>query len=200
MRGGVISGNIHTSDTSTPISYDPGRWTDLAIGVSGVTQGSGAPNIYAGGKFRQSPIVLGQSAAPVSHTGNTTETTLATIPVPAGSMGPNGKLRITTFWSFTASANNKTPRIKFGAWAFTSVPTAANQTSTRLYTEIGNRGATNSQVGMPANYPGWGNSAGTLVTGTLNTLNPLDITITGQLAAGTETITLEAYLVELIPG
>jgi hypothetical protein len=41
--------------------------------------------------------VLAASAAPASHTGDTLETALATIPVPAGAMGPNGQLRVTTW-------------------------------------------------------------------------------------------------------
>jgi hypothetical protein len=39
----------------------------------------------------------------VSHTGDTLETTLGTITVPANSMGPNGFVRITTVWKIASA-------------------------------------------------------------------------------------------------
>ena len=54
-----------------------------------------------------SPFVLDASGAQASHTGNTTETTLATIAVPGGAMGANGAIRISTLWSFSGSAGAK---------------------------------------------------------------------------------------------
>ena len=45
------------------------------------------------------PIILAQSAVAVSKTGDTNEATLASITIPAGAMGANGSLRLTTVWS-----------------------------------------------------------------------------------------------------
>ena len=42
---------------------------------------------------------LAQSAVAASLTGTTTETALATIVIPAGSMGPNGQVEVAALWS-----------------------------------------------------------------------------------------------------
>lgn len=46
------------------------------------------------------------------------ETTLATVSVPANSMGPNGSVIVTAVWSYTNSANVKTMRGRFGGTTF----------------------------------------------------------------------------------
>lgn len=148
------------------------------------------------------PFPLGKSGVAASVTGTTSETTLATINVPAGAMGPNGQLRITMLWNYTNSANTKTLRIRLGG---TVLITAAPTTTAGLYTQtlIANRNSASSQIIAP-NAVGTTNAWG--ATGTaggaaaLNTANALDITLTAQLALGTETATLDAYLVELIYG
>lgn len=58
--------------------------------------------------------VIAASAVAVSHTGDTIETVLANIAIPAGAMGANGALHITAVFSYTNSANAKTLRIRLG--------------------------------------------------------------------------------------
>src|SRR5688500_6060251 len=84
------------------------------------------------------PYVLAQSAVAASHTGNTTETTLATVTVPANAIGANGRLRVTSLWSHTNSANSKTLRVRFGGAAgtiYTSL-TVTTTLSTRVLSEV----------------------------------------------------------------
>lgn len=143
------------------------------------------------------PYVLAQSAVAASHTGNTTETALATITIPAGEMGPNGWVEVYTLWSVTNNANNKTPRIRLGGiggTAFYNLATA-NTTYGRLLTNISNRNSAASQIGMPADVQGWGFAPNAVVTATVNTANAQDLVISCQLATGTDTCTLEAYRV-----
>lgn len=147
------------------------------------------------------PYILGIGGAASSITGTTTETALGTVTVPAGSMGANGALRITTLWSYTNSANNKTIRVRLGGLSgtpFTSlVPTTT--AGQRIQTQIHNRNATNSQVSWPAaNATTWGTHTSTATTGAIDTTAAQDVAITGQLSNTGETITLEYYLVELI--
>lgn len=51
----------------------------------------------------------------VNGAGDATETAQVTIAIPAGAMGPNGRLRLTWLGSQTSSANGKTWRVRFGA-------------------------------------------------------------------------------------
>lgn len=143
------------------------------------------------------PIILAQSAVPASVTGTTVETVLASIVVPGGIMGQNGILRITAFWSYPNSANNKSCRIKLGGVQLNSV---GNTTSVSLQTMvlIRNRGAANSQICIAGS--GVGSSAIAPAVGAVDTTVDQVLAITGTLALDTETITLEGYTVEVLPG
>jgi hypothetical protein len=146
----------------------------------------------------RSPRVLAQSAVAISHTGDTDETTLATIPVPGGLMGPNGQLRITTLWGCNNSAGAKTPRIRFGGVDWRAATLTTNL-SARLSQEIANRGVANAQISKSNSLGGDGVTGTANRTSTVNTANDQSVEITGQLASGGDTITLEGYVVELIP-
>ena len=153
--------------------------------------------------FNKQPIrILGASAVAVPLTGSTSETILATIVVPAGSMGTNGLLRVSYLWSMTSSANVKTPRLRLGGIAGTAFYQQTHTTTATLrhQTEIANRNSAASQVSYPsiAGGGGWSTSAQAVTTGTVNTAVAQDLVITGQLASAGETITLESYIVELI--
>lgn len=140
---------------------------------------------------------LASSAVAVSCPADTSEDTLATITVPA--MSINGILRIFTLWSMTGSTNNKIPRVKLGGTAFFA-STVATGTVVGLMDErwIMNRGATNSQVGFQSGTLGQATSAAANTTGAIDTSVPTTLLITGQKASAGETLTLDAYLVELI--
>src|SRR5882757_8754527 len=51
--------------------------------------------------------LLQKSGVSVPLTGSTSETVLATIPIPANLLGANGQLRIKAQWSCTSSAGTK---------------------------------------------------------------------------------------------
>jgi hypothetical protein len=146
--------------------------------------------------------VLAQSNVAVSHTGDTVATTLATVQVPAGAMGANGRVKISSSWSYTNSANNKTCRVRWGGASGTILmngvyTTTVSNTDVRY---IGNRNATNSQVAgasTSAAGGGLGPVAGAIVTDTVDTTAAVDIAFTALLANSGETIALESYCVEL---
>jgi Protein of unknown function (DUF2793) len=144
--------------------------------------------------------VLAASAVAASHTGNTTETALATIALPAGAMGPNGVLRVTGVITGTNSANNKTWRLRLGGSGgteFASFGLTTNGTGV-LHRLISNRNNAASQVSMALNSTNaFGNSTTAPATGAIDTANAQDIVISGQLANASETVTLESYMVEV---
>jgi hypothetical protein len=148
------------------------------------------------------PYTLAQSfvavTAPLS---DTSEQVLATITVPANTLGLNGVLRIHTRWNFTTSANIKSMRVRFSgaAGAQHAAVSATAATSAILETRIANAGSTSAQVGhtmLVSNgtaSPGVGGAAGVVDTTAATT-----IVISGEKALGSETLTLTAYMVEVV--
>lgn len=143
--------------------------------------------------------ILAQSSVGVSCGADTSEDTLATVTVPAGAMGANGRLRVTTFWTVTNSGNNKTLRVRFGGvsgtiYMGTTVTTIA---TSQAQHHICNRNAANSQFGSASSGVGPGSSSGAIVTSAVDTSAETTIVIAGQKASSGEVLTLEGYLVEL---
>lgn len=148
---------------------------------------------------------IGFSAVGFTVTGNTTETTLATVTIPANAMGVNGILRVHTTWSYSNNANVKTLKVRFGGIGGT---TYFNTTTTTTATfkhvfQLANRGVANSQVagtssGSTAGI--WSSSTGAVVTSNVDTTAETTLVFTGQLANSADNIILEAYLVELLNG
>lgn len=154
------------------------------------------------GPYAQTHLILGASAATgMSVTGTSSETALATITVPAGSMGLNGIIRVTPLFSYTNSANNKTLRVRLGG--ISGPAFLANTATTSLLAQpivmIRNRGVANSQVGFTAaTFSSIATTTGSLATGSVDTSAATTLVISGELANTGETITLESYIVELI--
>lgn len=147
---------------------------------------------------RLGPLAL-QSGVAASVTGTTTETTLATVTIPSHTMGKNGSILITSLWSYTNSANAKRFRVKFGGTTYynnTQTATSSFRLETRLY----NRNSLSSQVGTALTAAGPGSSSGAVLTSAVDTASDVTVLLTGELANTGETITLEAYAVQVFYG
>ena len=146
--------------------------------------------------------VIANSGVRVTHTGDTAETTLATINVPAGAMGPNGAVRIWVLYSWTNDASNKTPRIRWNGTAGTIIHgfTATTSNGEQLMITIRNRNSEASQVMQTAAYAGLGNLTSAPLTDTVDTTAVVPIVIRGILADGTDSISVEGYTVEVLYG
>jgi hypothetical protein len=147
-------------------------------------------------------IILAQSAVPVSHTGDANEFTLATIDLPANSMGPNGSVSIEALFSHTGSAGNFIGRIRFGAAILAgNFQIGAANKAERINNTIYNRNAANSQIfssNLNSTYP-LALDPNPPTTAAIDTTVAVSITITGQVVNAADTITLEAYTVILRP-
>lgn len=146
--------------------------------------------------------VIAKSGAAVSHTGDLTETVLATIAIPANALGANGVLRVTSIWGLTSSANVKSIRARIGGsgvsgsviMAQTALTAVAN---VRVDTLLINANSTSAQV-VENTFP---RGTDLLVTDNYTT-SAVDMTaaqnlvFSGQLANTGETITLLGYIVE----
>jgi hypothetical protein len=155
--------------------------------------------LYLPKQFR-TPYIIAASGLALTNTGDTVENTLATISIPANSLGANGFLRIISLWSYTANTNTKTVRVKFGGTTFSSIVHAAGTaTTSQFLTLIQNRNATNSQVGAGSTTTGIQTSAvPAVVTSAIDTTAAVDLVFTAQcVTAGTDSIVLERYTVEV---
>jgi len=146
--------------------------------------------------------ILGCSGQAQSITGTLTETVLASVKVPANAPGTKGLVRVGSVWSYTNNSNTKTTRVRYaqavgiaGTQLFILAATTTGAVVDLRYLFWNN--ATNAQKG----------SAGANAVGTAISLNTFAIdstqdsylSFTGQLGVNTDTITLEGYVVELVP-
>ena len=149
--------------------------------------------------------VLAASALAVSHTGDTSETPLATITVPANAMGANGFVEVDAVWSYTNSDHAKDMRTWFGSSVLTDISMTAtipDSLATELARQsvcIHNRGFTNSQCAnalltVPS---AWSMLPTALPTSAIDTTSSVNVMLTAQLGSAAETITLEAYVVRV---
>ena len=145
--------------------------------------------------------VLAHSSVAVNCPADTSEDTLATVTVPAGAMGANGLVRVTTLWTVTNNANAKSLYVRFGGTSGTQF-LAYNAASTNLMQNqviIRNRNSQSSQVGFYQSQPNSFSNpgSGAIQTAAIDTSASADIVIRAQKATAGDTVTLESYLVEL---
>jgi len=146
---------------------------------------------------RLNPIKIFSLSAPFPVTNSTSVVTLATITIPAGLMGANGKLKIYPLWSTTNNVNQKTLRAIFsGSTCSTMVSQSVPNNSGLLI--IRNTNSESAQKCSSGLVAGIGSSTGSIASPTVDTSAATTITITGQLAVGTDTMTLEDLFVEVV--
>ena len=211
--GGIVTGNqigeyngttglqrygVSINSSATNIGLGPNNYNGNATGPFLGTGSPTATMSQYGCAGLSTEYILAASAAASSHTGDTNETTLATITVPAGAMGANGYVVIESLWTITNSANNKITRAKFGGTTMMSATFTTEATYNNLV-RVANRNATNSQVSSTTTVGsgGWGQSTSATNTAAIDTTASVSITLTGQLANTGETITLESYVARL---
>lgn len=168
------------------------RITNLLNGISTARLAAAALKV---------PYVLGASNIAATLTGSTNETALGTIRIPAGSMGLNGIIRVTTIWEFTNSANSKVLRYRLGGTSGTvwMQHTATTTSGLKDQRQFGNRNSASIQIAGPATTNNsFTASSSAPVSMTINTATDQDLVISAQLALDTETIILQSYLIELI--
>ncbi len=146
---------------------------------------------------RLNPIKIFSLSAPVVLTGSTSGVTLATIIIPAGLLGANGKLKIYPLWSTTNNANFKTLRAVFGGSVCTTMisQSVPNNSGLVIIRNINSESVQKCSSGLVA---GIGSSSGSISSPTVDTTAATNITISGQLAVGTDTLTLEDLFVEVV--
>ena len=204
----VVSGsNITANRTLTITPGDADR--TLNISAADVTISSQVAALLNSSSMRALAAAmgifypLGHSAVQSSPlTGTTSETTFATVTIPANALGPNGVIRVTAQWTYTNSANAKYTRIRLNGLAGTAFTqnTLTTTATIQVICVIHNVNSTSSQKGQPANYTGIGGTTVAPVTASIDTTADVDLVITGQLTNTGESMYLESYLVEILYG
>mgnify|MGYP000629738659 FL=1 len=147
---------------------------------------------------RLNPIKIFSLSAPVSLTGSTSVVTLATITIPAGLLGANGKLKIYPLWATTNNANAKTLRVVFGGGSTCTTMVSQSVPNNSGLLIIRNPNSESAQKCSSGLVAGIGSSSGSIASLTVDTSAATTLTITGQLAVGTDTMTLEDLFVEVV--
>ena len=145
---------------------------------------------------RLNPIKVFSLSAPVVLKDTTLATTLAIITIPAGLIGANGKLKIYPLWATTNNANIKTLRLNIGGMLCSTMVSQSIPNNSGLLI-IRNTNSESAQKCSSGLVAGIGASSGSIAAQTVDTTAATTITITGQLAVGTDTLTLEDLFVEL---
>lgn len=162
-------------------------------------------NVFIGGKAGWKTIAASAvqvSRNSVNGAGDATETTAATITIPAGTVGANGIIKVTFLGTCTNSANVKTWRIRLGGLSGTAFYSlaATNQAATQVQLLIRNRNSASSQIGYSNQVAAaFGQTTASPIPAAINTANAQDIVITTAWAGATsgETMSVEAYQVEV---
>lgn len=196
------SGTIAVT-AAPPITLNAGTG-NLTLGTVPVIQGGTGATDVVGASKNLGYCWVDQSAVPVSVTGTTAETALATITIPAGGLGLNGSIKVTRLITYTNNANIKTFRDRFGGISGTSYNTyGPTTTATARYdTEIHNRNSANSQIGFAAGVgpniagSGIGFTSGAVVTSAVDTSLATTYVLTVQNANAGDTSTLEYWKAE----
>ena len=182
------NGTIYTGNTFSP-TFFPGS-------SAGVIRGGGIVDNVSG-SFQ----VIGASAVQQNLTGTVNETVLATVTIPAGTLGANGAIRIYSNWSNNNNANVKTARIRLNGLG-TQAILGANLTTTLTYADLRQVQNVNSFSSQKCwqftSLGGLGQSSGAVTTAAIDTSASISLVFTGQLANSGDNIALENYVVETL--
>lgn len=146
------------------------------------------------------PVKLYTTGSTTTAVTNTTaETQVASFTLPGGVMGMNGVLRLCPMFSQTNSANTKTLRIKLGAaTVITQAFGGAGSASAYGILTIRNLNSQSSQKSTQGGSLGIGTTSSAIGTSAADTSADITVSMTVQMGALAETVTLEHLFVEVL--
>ena len=146
------------------------------------------------------PVKLYTTGSTTTAVTNTTaETQVASFTLPGGVMGMNGILRLCPMFSQTNSANTKTLRIKLGAaTAITQAFGGTGSASAYGILTIRNLNSQSSQKSTQGGILGVGTTSSAIGTSAADTSADITVSLTVQMGALAETVTLEHLFVEVL--
>lgn len=137
---------------------------------------------------------------PTSVTGTTTETTLASVTIPGGTIGPNGLVEVLLGATMTSNTNAKSVRVRLGGTEVQLVVIATAVAGFRGSFGITNAGAQNAQFALTGGASGYGVYAAGVNRMAVDTSVDQSLTITVSLASAADTFALESAHVSVTFG
>lgn len=140
---------------------------------------------------------LAQSNVQLLTPNNTSENVLWSYVIPGGTLGPSGTLRITSIWSCTSNANNKTVYTKFGG----SLLGSNNFTTAQSYKEersVSNRNNQAAQLAFIGASGGYGITSSAVSNLSIDTTLDQTISLSATKANGPDVLALESVIVEVL--
>lgn len=142
-------------------------------------------------------LSAGTTSGNVTLEGANVDRTLATVSVPAGCMGANGRITVETLWTYQTSGNIKTFNQKFaGTFVFHIQTATTSNLSTFLAGFVNQSAAAQKQITSPYGS-GLGATTSAIATAAIDTTAAQDITIVGKSAVVNEYVQLESYKITL---
>jgi hypothetical protein len=161
--------------------YGDGYWAPLQAGGSGV--------------------LIGHSAVQIQHTGDTSNTELASITIPGGTLGANGFFVVNAiFGRVSGTAGTITGRVRWSGTAGNSLTALALTTAQFSFHEqrlVANRNAENSQICFVGGSSGFGTSTGSVDTYSVDSSVDTTVKFMLQLANAADVGSLEFYSVQI---
>ena len=136
-------------------------------------------------------------SAAVVLTGTTSVTTLATITIPAGLIGTNGKVKFYPLWSNTNNASTKTLRVIINGAVTVYTATSQNSVHNSGLLILRNFNSETIQRMSSGMTAGLGSTTASIAATTINTTVPVTVAVAGQLANSADTMTLEGLFLEI---
>jgi hypothetical protein len=147
-------------------------------------------------------LLMKRTVAPATWTGSTGQNTFDTLTLPAGMMGPTGIMRIVALWSFVSGGTpgTRTTQFVLGGQVLNGPANANNLLSYRSNFLVMNRSLSSQIVSAPTsgNTP-FGTFPAAAPAFAINTGIDQPILFRGQLGNAGDSMTLEAYTIEVMP-
>lgn len=140
--------------------------------------------------------------------GNTGEEVVASVLIPANTLGNNDEIEVIAEWQAAGSGGTKIYRVRLhtsAAAAGTIYGSSQSLTNTTLnyrqFTRISEKNSSNAQEGAVGGVGGFGNNTtNAFATSSLSTGSDMYIVFTSQKATGTDVVSLNNYSVKIIRG
>lgn len=142
------------------------------------------------------PAVLFTLNAPVAAPSSTSESIVATVPVPKNLMGKAGTLRVSAGF-LLAGGGSKTLKLRLGGTQVASYD-AGTATAATINATISNQNATNAQYAV-VNAAGNGTPQVQLFAAAVDTSAATDLTVTVTKGVAADGVELKMLVVEIIP-
>ena len=151
----------------------------------------------AGQRARGQTLIFPHTNAPLTHTGDTLKTKMASFTIPGGSMGKNGVLRFTALYEWTNNANTKTFSTNFGQANIWSISRSTSRVS-QVLKIISNRNDEKSQAYLLNGSLVYGATGGILGEKTIDTTVDQTLDFYIKLANAADTGIYHSIIVELM--